>query len=55
MDTKTASMAIQLLQRAQISGAEVPAFLAVINALNAIMRGDAVVPATQEQSGGAPT
>ncbi len=31
-------MAIQFLQRANLSGAEVPAFLAVVQALDAIAR-----------------
>lgn len=36
MDAKTAQMAIQFLQRAQLSGAEVPTFLAVVAALGVI-------------------
>lgn len=43
MDRHTAGVALQFLQRMQIAGAEVPAFIAVRDALMAIASGSAVV------------
>lgn len=43
MDKQAAAMCLQFLQRAQLTGAEVPAFMAVSVAVNDIIRGATVV------------
>jgi hypothetical protein len=43
MDKHTAAMTLQFLQRLNLTGAEVPAFTAVINAMLAIANGSMVV------------
>lgn len=48
MDKKTAAIALQFLQRLNLTGAEMPAFVAASNALNAIAAGSVVVIESRE-------
>jgi hypothetical protein len=43
MDKKTAAITLQFLQRLNLTGAEAPAFMAVSNAIRAIVDGSLVV------------
>jgi hypothetical protein len=43
VDKQLAAIAVQFMQRMMVQGSDVPAFVAVSNALNAIARGELVV------------
>jgi hypothetical protein len=51
MNKEIARMALQFMQRAQLSGAEVPAFITVMNALNEIAEPKLMAPEPRATQG----